>query len=69
MNAPAHPTRAQQLAAKRLRQIAAMQAIEGNPLTAEDIAMFEMFDREGWSSARQHEFIIARTLGNSSEIA
>ena len=26
-----------------------LQAIEGNPLDAEDIAMFEMFERERWT--------------------
>ena len=29
-----------------------LQAIEGNPLDAQDIAMFEMFEREGWSHER-----------------
>lgn len=26
-----------------------LQALEGNPPDAEQIAMFEMFEREGWS--------------------
>jgi hypothetical protein len=34
-------------------------AIEGNPLTAEEIAMFEMFEREGWSHERRREHILA----------
>ena len=40
---------AETLAAKT-RRLEAMhlQEIEGNPLDAEDIAMFEMFEREGW---------------------
>jgi hypothetical protein len=44
----------------RRRRFEAMnlQAIEGNPLDAEDIAMFEMFEREAWS----HEQCIAYIL-------
>jgi hypothetical protein len=34
-----------------------LQAIEGNPLTAEEIAMFEMFEREGWSEERENAYI------------
>jgi hypothetical protein len=34
-------------------------AIEGNPLTAEEIAMFEMFEREGWCHERRREYILA----------
>jgi hypothetical protein len=34
-------------------------AIEGNPLTAEEIAMFEMFERECWSHKRRREYVLA----------
>ncbi len=34
-----------------------LQAIEGNPLDAEDIAMFEMFEREGWDDERCRAYI------------
>ena len=37
-----------------------LQAIEGNPLTAEEIAMFEMFEREGWSPKRRRAHILRR---------
>jgi hypothetical protein len=37
-----------------------LQEIEGNPLTAEDIAMFEMFEREGWTPERRRAYLIAR---------
>jgi Fic family protein len=37
-----------------------LQAIEGNPLDAEDIAMFEMFEREGWNDERCRDYILAR---------
>jgi hypothetical protein len=37
-----------------------LQEIEGNPLDAEDIAMFEMFEREGWDDERCRAYILAR---------
>jgi hypothetical protein len=36
-----------------------LQGIEGNPLTADEIAMFEMFEREGWSHERRRAHILA----------
>ena len=44
----------------RLAEAAHLQAIEGNPLTAEEIAMFEMFEREGWSPERRRAHILRR---------
>lgn len=46
----------------RERRLVAMrlQEIEGNPLSAEDIAMFEMFEREAWSHERCRAYILAR---------
>ncbi len=35
-----------------------LQDIEGNPLDADDIAMFEMFERERWSHDRRRKFIL-----------
>jgi len=37
-----------------------LQAIEGNPFDAEDIAMFEMFEREGWDDERCRAYILTR---------
>ena len=37
-----------------------LQAIEGNPFDAEDIAMFEMFEREGWDDERCRAYVLAR---------
>ncbi len=37
-----------------------LQAIEGNPLDADDIAMFEMFEREGWDDERCRAYVLAR---------
>ena len=52
----------EQVAEARKRRLEAMnlQAIEGNPLDAEDIAMFEMFEREGWSHERCLAYILAQ---------
>lgn len=53
---------AEEIAASRERRLEAMhlQEIEGNPLDADDIAMFEMFEREGWDDARCLAYIEAR---------
>jgi hypothetical protein len=55
----------EQVAAARERRLEAMhlQEIEGNPLDGEDIAMFEMFEREGWDDERCIAYILeqART--------
>ena len=50
------------LAARHHRRIEAMnlQAIERNPLDAEDVAMFDMFEREGWSDERCRAYILAQ---------
>ena len=49
-------------AAARERRFEAMhlQVIEGNPLNAEDVAMFEMFEREGWDDERCLAYIEAK---------
>ena len=52
----------------RLAEAAHLQAIEGNPLTAEEIAMFEMFEREGWSPERRRAHI-ARRIRDRGRVA
>jgi hypothetical protein len=49
------------LAAKGQRRIEAtnLQAIERNPLDADDVAMFDMFEREGWSDEQGRAYILA----------
>lgn len=44
---------------ERTRRLEAsrLQEIEGNPLTADETAMFEMFEREGWSDERRRAYI------------
>lgn len=43
----------------RERRLEAMhlQAIEDNPLDANDVAMFEMFEREAWSHERRIAYV------------
>jgi hypothetical protein len=36
-----------------------LQVIEGNPLTADESAMFDMFEREGWSHEDRRAHILA----------
>jgi len=45
---------------QRTREAAHLQMIEGNPLDAEQIAMFEMFDRERWPEEKQVAYILGR---------
>src|SRR5437868_1782935 len=56
-----------EIAAARKRRLEAMhlQVIEGNPLDEEDIAMFEMFEREGWDDKRCLAYIRAQALGTA----
>gem|GEM_PF-1419167 len=42
------------------REALHMQAVEDNPLDANDLAMFERFEREGWSSERRRAYILAQ---------
>jgi hypothetical protein len=53
----------------RRRRLEAMnlQAIEGNPLDAEDIAMFEMFEREAWSHERCIAYILEKASKTSAK--
>lgn len=50
----------------KTRRLAAMRLheIEGNPLDADDVAMFEMFEREAWPHARRraHTLSVAAAL-------
>jgi hypothetical protein len=50
------------LADARKRRLVAehLQQIEDSPPTAEQTAMFEMFEREGWSHERRRAYIRAR---------
>ena len=52
----------EEVAAARERRLEAMhlQVIEGNPLDEQDIAMFEMFEREGWDHERCIVYILEK---------
>ena len=41
-----------------LREAINLHKIEGNPLTCDEVEMFEMFEREGWSDERCRQYII-----------
>jgi hypothetical protein len=58
-----------EVAASRNRRLAAarLQEIEGNPLDADDLAMFEMFEREGWSHERRRAYILAAAAKPAAE--
>ena len=51
-----------EVAEARERRLVAMhlQEIEDNPLDAEQVAMFEMFEREAWSHERCRAYILER---------
>jgi hypothetical protein len=53
---------ADEIAGAKSRRLDAMalQEIEGNPLMLADTLIFDMFEREGWSHARRHAFLMER---------
>jgi len=53
----------------RARRLAAMrlQEIEGNPLSADQVAMFEMFERLGWTHERRRAYILAKARPMAAE--
>jgi hypothetical protein len=58
-----------EVAQARHRRIAAMrlQEIEGNPLDADEVAMFEMFEREAWTHERRLAYLVARARTRATE--
>jgi hypothetical protein len=61
----------EEIEAARERRLIAMhlQEIEGNPLDADDIAMFEMFEREGWPHERRLTYIREQALAVATATA
>lgn len=53
----------------RFREACALQDIESNPLTPEEIAMFDMFRREGWSDERRRAYLDNLATSLASDIA
>lgn len=54
---------------QRLQDAARLQEVEGNPLSAEDLAMFAMFDRLGWSDEQCLAYIAAEAMKMSGSTA
>jgi hypothetical protein len=54
---------------QRAREAAHLQLIEGNPFDAEDIAMFEMFDREGFSPEDRRNYILEQSRKRTASAA
>jgi hypothetical protein len=58
-----------EVAAARQRRLEAMrlQEIEGNPLSADQVTMFEMFEREAWPHEKRLEYILAKAKALAAE--
>ena len=52
----------------RLAEAAYLQVIEGNALSLEEVAMFEMFEREAWSPDARRSYV-ARKFKDRRRIA
>lgn len=53
----------------RAREAAHLQLIEGNPFDTEDIAMFEMFDKEGFSPEQRRAYILEQSRKRTAAAA
>ena len=58
-----------EVAEARQRRLEGMklQEIEGNPLTPDQVAMFEMFEQERWSHARRRAYILDKARKLAAE--
>jgi hypothetical protein len=65
---PARLSPAEVDAARRRRlEAMRMQEIEGNPLSADQIAMFEMFEAEAWTHEKRRAYILAKAAPLAAE--
>lgn len=55
--------------ARRLADAIHIQKIENNPLTSDEIAMFEMFEREGWSHEKRRAYIMGLAKSGDGTVA
>ena len=53
----------------RLNVAIKLHEIEGNPLSKNDIAMFEMFERENWTFEKRHHYIKSRYINDDTTLA
>ena len=65
------PLSPQEVAQARQRRLEAvrLQEIEGNPLSADQVAMFERFEREAWPYERQLAYVLAKHRNLAAECA
>ncbi len=58
-----------EIAQARQRRVEAirLQEVEGNPFSADQVGMFEMFDREGWSHDHCLAYILAKHQAAAAE--
>ena len=54
---------------QRLAEALHLQAIEGNPLLPDEVAMFEMFEREGWPPEDRRAYIARQFKDRESSAA
>lgn len=71
MSVSDRPLTETEIDAARIRRLEAMrlQEIEGNPLDAEDIAMFEMFEREAWPHEKCLAYLLERARRDATSEA
>ena len=71
MSVSDRPLSETEIAAARIRRLEAMrlQEIEGNPLDAEQIAMFEMFEREAWPHEKCIAYLLERARRDATSEA
>ena len=62
------PSEAEAAGQRRLEAMH-LQEIESNPLDAGDVAMFEMFEREGWSPEQCTAYILDIARGGIADAA
>lgn len=57
-----------EILAAKTRRLEAMhlQDIESNPLDAEQIAMFAMFEHEEWSFDKRRDYLLARARAHAA---
>jgi hypothetical protein len=68
LDKPKRLTKAE-VADARQRRLEAMnlQVIEGNPFSAEDVEMFEMFEREAWPHENRRAYILDQAAALSAK--
>lgn len=66
MSRPLSPVEIDQAHRRRIEAMR-LQEIENNPLSADDVAMFEMFEREAWPHDRRLAYILAAVAPLAAE--